>query len=174
MNTQNEKALHHGGNRGQGFKSKSIQLNYNQNPMDLLLSRLNGVKQTSPGKYVANCPGHDDRSPSLAIREGDNGAVLLKCWAGCDFPDIVAAAGLEPSDLFPRTHGRNFDASAPRPKPQKFRAYELLETASFYARIVALAACDLAANKPLPEKDMQSLLVAADVLSEIVLEVSHV
>ena len=33
--------------------------------------------------WMARCPVHRDRTPSLAIREGRDGKVLLKCHAGC-------------------------------------------------------------------------------------------
>jgi 5S rRNA maturation endonuclease (ribonuclease M5) len=40
--------------------------------------------------WMAICPGHDDRSPSLSIREVD-GKVLLHCHAGCNQADVIAA-----------------------------------------------------------------------------------
>src|SRR5438094_550718 len=33
---------------------------------------------------MARCPAHDDREPSLSIREGDHGKVLVCCHAGCE------------------------------------------------------------------------------------------
>lgn len=39
----------------------------------------------------ACCPAHDDHSPSLSISTGDDGRLLLHCFAGCDFRDIRAA-----------------------------------------------------------------------------------
>ena len=49
---------------------------------------------------MARCPAHEDRRASLSIGEGDDGRVLIKCFAGCAFEDIVRAVGLEPRDLF--------------------------------------------------------------------------
>lgn len=43
---------------------------------------------------VARCPAHDDRDPSLSIRDGRDGRLLLHCHAGCRFADIAAALGL--------------------------------------------------------------------------------
>jgi len=51
--------------------------------------------------YMARCPAHDDRNASLSIGEGRDGRVLLKCFAGCSFDQIVSAAGLTTRDLFP-------------------------------------------------------------------------
>lgn len=43
------------------------------------------------GSYgAARCPAHDDRDPSLTIRDGDD-SVLLTCHAGCDRVAIIAA-----------------------------------------------------------------------------------
>jgi CHC2 zinc finger len=34
--------------------------------------------------WVARCPAHDDRTPSLSVRDSTNGKVLLGCHAGCE------------------------------------------------------------------------------------------
>lgn len=52
------------------------------------------------GRWLAHCPAHLDRNPSLQIKEGNTG-VLLKCWShGCDPKQICAALGLRLGDLF--------------------------------------------------------------------------
>ena len=44
------------------------------------------------GSYgTARCPAHDDTHPSLSIKDGDAGRLLLYCHAGCSYEDIVAA-----------------------------------------------------------------------------------
>ena len=73
-------------------------------PVELLLSRLERVRANRNGTWVPRCPAHDDRSPSLSIATGDNGKVLLHCFAGCGAADVVEAIGLELSSLFPETH----------------------------------------------------------------------
>ena len=73
----------------------------NDTPIDAVLHRLDRVKSTGPGKWQALCPAHDDKRPSLSIREADDGKVLLKCWAGCGAAEIVSALGLSLADLFP-------------------------------------------------------------------------
>jgi putative DNA primase/helicase len=40
--------------------------------------------------WTARCPAHDDREPSLSIRDAD-GKVLVRCHAGCDQRDVIAA-----------------------------------------------------------------------------------
>jgi hypothetical protein len=73
-------------------------------PLDRVLERLEGVKAHN-GYFMAPCPAHDDRDPSLSVREGEDGRVLLKCFAGCAFEDMVVAMGLEAKDLFPEERG---------------------------------------------------------------------
>ena len=63
------------------------------------LSRLEGVRSRGAGKWSARCPGHEDKSPSLSITEGDKG-LLLKCWAGCELTAITGKLGLEIKNLF--------------------------------------------------------------------------
>ena len=67
---------------------------------DKLISRLEGIRSTRQDRWLAKCPAHDDRSPSLAIRQVDD-RVLIHCFAGCEVYDIVSSVGMELSDLFP-------------------------------------------------------------------------
>jgi putative DNA primase/helicase len=41
--------------------------------------------------WMARCPAHHDRKPSLSISEGEDGKVLVRCHAGCDQRDVIAA-----------------------------------------------------------------------------------
>jgi putative DNA primase/helicase len=41
--------------------------------------------------WMARCPVHEDRSPSLSISAGKDGKVLVRCHAGCDQRDVIAA-----------------------------------------------------------------------------------
>jgi len=50
------------------------------------------------GSYMATCPCHNDRSPSLSITAKD-GITLIHCFAGCEAKDIVKAVGLTFDDL---------------------------------------------------------------------------
>lgn len=65
------------------------------------LARLERIKETGPGRYIASCPGHDDRNPSLAVRVLDDGRVLVHCFGGCGVQDIVGAVGMTVAGLFP-------------------------------------------------------------------------
>jgi putative DNA primase/helicase len=41
--------------------------------------------------WMARCPAHEDREPSLSIADADNGKVLVRCHAGCDQHRVIAA-----------------------------------------------------------------------------------
>ncbi len=55
---------------------------------------------------IARCPAHDDRTPSLSVRDGDGGRLLTHCFSGCR-PEAVWAAlrdrGLAGGDAGPGT-----------------------------------------------------------------------
>ena len=53
-------------------------------PTELLLSHLEGVRRVGKERFVACCPAHGDKHPSLAIRETYDGVLLLHCFAGCE------------------------------------------------------------------------------------------
>jgi len=45
----------------------------------------------SGAQGVARCPAHEDRNPSLSLKDGDSGGLLVYCHAGCDFRDVKDA-----------------------------------------------------------------------------------
>jgi putative DNA primase/helicase len=49
---------------------------------------LNGQKSGSG--WMVRCPGHDDKDPSLSLRDAD-GKVLAHCHAGCDQRTVIEA-----------------------------------------------------------------------------------
>ena len=58
------------------------------------------ARRVGDGRWVARCPAHPDRSPSLSLKE-DDGRILLHCFAGCPTDQVLIAAGLDWTDLFP-------------------------------------------------------------------------
>ena len=52
--------------------------------------------------YVqAQCPCHDDSSPSVSFRENSDGKISIKCHAGCDGGNILKELGLNYEILYP-------------------------------------------------------------------------
>lgn len=66
--------------------------------LGLVLGKLEGVRK-SGGSWMARCPAHEDREPSLSIRRGTSQPLLLNCHAGCGTPDVLAAIGLTMADI---------------------------------------------------------------------------
>ncbi|HVC90425.1 MAG TPA: hypothetical protein VND66_07365 [Acidobacteriaceae bacterium] len=64
------------------------------------LAALVNARRSGVRRWLARCPAHPDRSPSLSIAEGKDGRVVIRCWAGCATKDILAASGLTMRDLF--------------------------------------------------------------------------
>lgn len=69
------------------------------------ISRLKKVKRSGNNQYMALCPAHDDKSPSLGITLGKKGQVVFNCLAGCSKLEILHAAGFNNfSELYPDNH----------------------------------------------------------------------
>ena len=66
-----------------------------------VLSRLDDVRRSGRG-FVARCPAHPDRRPSLSVRARDGGGVLLYCFGGCRYGEILRALGVESGPADPR------------------------------------------------------------------------
>jgi hypothetical protein len=62
--------------------------------LGLVLSKLDGVTARA-GYWMARCPAHEDRRPSLKVGRGDRQPVVMTCHAGCDTRDVLAAVGLD-------------------------------------------------------------------------------
>ncbi|GAB3394333.1 AAA family ATPase [Azotobacter armeniacus] len=91
----------------------------------LLLPRLEGVKKHGE-RYMACCPTHDDKSPSLSLVRGNDGRVLVHCYAGCEPRNVLAAVGLELKDLFPSGLSQEQRQQYLREKLEKERYFERL------------------------------------------------
>lgn len=75
-------------------------------PVDMVLSKLDGVRPAGRG-WIARCPAHDDRRPSLSIAEGAGGRVLMRCFAGCSTGAVLRAIGLTWRDIGPADAARS-------------------------------------------------------------------
>ena len=67
--------------------------------LEEVLERFPDAKPSGTG-WMARCPAHEDRNPSLSISEGDHWKVLLCCLAGCRNLAVCEAVGLKFADLF--------------------------------------------------------------------------
>ncbi len=118
----------------------------------VLLDRLESVRQTGAHRWLARCPAHSDRNPSLSIRELEDGRTLLHCFAGCAALDVVDSLGLSMTDLFPEPIGHQV-----RPSRSSIPARDLLAVISHESRVVAILARDLLKQRTLTEDDWKRL-----------------
>ena len=102
--------------------------------VDALLSRLEKVKPTGQGRWLACCPAHKDKSPSLSVSYTSDGVVLIHCHTGCDIKEILSAVSMSFEELFaPRT------AHAVKGKRRPIPAADILRAIQFEALIVVVA-----------------------------------
>jgi len=80
----------------------------NRNSFDIILSKFDNPKRVGKN-YLVKCPAHDDKKASLSVGIGDDGRVLLNCFAGCETKNIVSAMGLEMKDLFAMNKNNSFE-----------------------------------------------------------------
>lgn len=94
--------------------------NYSTPPEpEVLLSRLAHVHPAGRDTWLACCPAHPDRNPSLSIRlAGDK--LLVHCFAGCTPDAVLSAVGLTWRDLYAKEarpwEAPNYYRSTPTPE----------------------------------------------------------
>lgn len=127
-----------------------------------MLSTLRKVRKTALGEWVACCPAHDDRSPSLTVKETADGRVLVHCFSGCSAAEVVGAIGMTLADLMPE---RLTDSSLPR---MPWNPRTVLEAVANNATILALMATDTAHGKSLTYTDKDKMVELAGEILEAV------
>lgn len=129
--------------------------------VDKILERLDGVRGAAP-KWSARCPAHDDRGPSLSIREGKDGNVLIHCFAGCEPLAVLEAVGLGWSDLFEKTPEPSRGHGRPR-----WNYRELLQDLHREALVVLMASNDIIEGRKLTKVDMDRVIAARKRIEDI-------
>jgi hypothetical protein len=131
---------------------------------DALLSRLDRVRRVGDGRWLARCPAHEDRSPSLSIRELDDGRVLLHDFGGCSFDAVVGALGIAMSELFPSRMVGDYTRRERKPWSDR----QLLEIIDRETMVVFIAACDVTLEgRQLSDADMSRLRKARERITAI-------
>ena len=136
--------------------------------IDQLLSRLSAVKPNGNARWVARCPAHEDKHPSLAVRVLDDGRILLHCFAGCGAVDVIESLGLAMSDLFPESLTRQRLPKVHAP----FSAMDALRCLAFESSVVAIASSRLTLGEVLTDADSERLATSAGRIAAA-LEVIH-
>lgn len=120
-----------------------------------LLSRLRRVRKTGRGTWSASCPTRDDKSPSLSIRECDDGRVLLIDFGGEDTESILAAVGLQFADLYPERQAGGYG-----PVKRPFNAANVLGFTAFESSVAAIVIGDALNSRDVSNLDYGRLITS--------------
>lgn len=131
---------------------------------ELLLSRVKKVRRTAGNSWVACCPAHEDRSPSMTVKDVGDGRVLIHCFAGCDVESILGAVGMDWSDILPESPIDHHIA----PVRGKIFPNDALKVIQNEVRLVMVAAYDMRRGKSLSNQDMKRLETAMERINEVV------
>lgn len=139
--------------------------------LQILLDRLEHVRQSGNG-WRANCPAHDDKRSALIINEGDDGRILLLCYAECGALEIVHSVGLELKDLFPVRITRDMKPEQRREVQQDIKLAGWAaagESLRHEGRILQVASQQIKAGEPLNDADNARLDAAINRITKAVL-----
>ena len=131
--------------------------------IDAFLSSLDGVKKTGANRYLARCPAHDDRSPSLSVAEGDNGRTLIHCFAGCEPLDILNSVGMKFSHIMPE---RLDGVTNQGPVRNRILPREALEALDHEALVVAVIASDIQERRDIDNPTWARLSLAVQRIND--------
>lgn len=73
------------------------------------------------GYALCHCPAHNDRQPSLSIRQGHKG-ILVHCFAGCEPKDVLREIARLPAGGHP--HVPTSNSYSPQPRGNPLRLWE--------------------------------------------------
>jgi len=131
--------------------------------VDKILRLLDKVKKKGDNSWIARCPAHNDKNPSLVITEREC-MILLHCFSHqCDVSNIVHAVGLELSDLF--SEQIKIEGSKPI-RRKRFPAEAILEALAEELVITEIGLAVLASGGTLNEKAQARMKKASNRFTE--------
>lgn len=137
-------------------------------PFDEISARVESPRPVTPARDLTRAlscrcsnPDHDDKRPSMTVSETVDGSVLLHCFGGCSFEQMVSGLGLEPIDLIPEglRHARTDGNRSPHKGP-RFSAWQALQALTVDVITVALAAAQIRRDGWLDDSDLEALIQA--------------
>lgn len=131
--------------------------------VDNLLSALDKTRRTGDNRWIACCPAHTDKSPSLSIGYKDD-KIILHCFGGCSVDEVVGSLGMTLADLMPE------NPTYSRPVKSRIPASDLLQFIASEATIIWIAAGDIVAGKQLSEADLARVQTSRQRLFDAVQE----
>lgn len=130
-----------------------------------LLSQLQKVRGRD-GSWSACCPAHEDRGPSLSVKELPDGRILMHCFAGCGTDAILGVLGLRMSDLMPERLEPLRRGEHRIAKVRAFTAADALRCLGRESAVIAIVANDIAQGTAVSALDAKRAALAAGRISE--------
>lgn len=124
--------------------------------IDNVLERLHKVRRTGKNRWIACCPAHDDKHPSLSISIGTNDCTLIKCFAGCDVQAITDAIDIDLADLFP---DKQESHSPPMRRP--FSKGDVLSCCAYELLVALQIVNSFLEHNSIDESDRERLMLVA-------------
>jgi hypothetical protein len=112
-----------------GANEKTLREGTTMILLERVLAALPDAKRAGKG-WLAKCPAHNDHTPSLSVREGQDGRPLLHCFGGCKREAIVAAMGWTMRDLMPSNGIGDRQPTTKRAAATKPKVFETLDKAA--------------------------------------------
>lgn len=141
-------------------------------PIDQVLARADahGLREVAPGRWRMRGACHGGNNPSsVSIREGDTGAVMLKCWQGCDVESVARSLGLELQDLFPAKPAAG-GGTAPARRRGLITPRQALDVIEREVMLTWTAAFNLANGHALTADDLMRLDASVQRLQDVIRE----
>ena len=136
-------------------------------PIDLVLARLPDAKPSGRDRWRSACPACGGNTSALSVGIGNDEAVLIRCWKGCDAATVAGALGLQLHDLFPQQL-----TGSPRLRRRSLlTAGQCLDVVSFECLLVSTAAFNLANGHALTMNDLERLSIAVGRIQALAAEV---
>jgi hypothetical protein len=143
-------------------------------PIEIVLQRLEpyGLRASGRDRWRSRCPGHDgDNVTALSIGVSDTGAVLLRCWRGCDAEQVAHALGLDLHDLFPPRLDTGQHGAGPVRRRRLLTAQQALDLLAAESQIVFVVASDIHRERAVSEADFERLGISVARIGELAEEV---
>jgi hypothetical protein len=117
-----------------------------------ILTHLQKVKRLGDGRYIALCPCHNDRNPSLGVTLKPDGKWLIRCFScGAKGIDVCNTLGIDPISLYPSNNNPRYE----KQKRSGFSALQLMNAMEADLVRLLIIANDLNAIDALSDDDRE-------------------
>lgn len=124
--------------------------------IQLTLSRLRKVEKKAFNSWMALCPAHEEKTPSLHVVLSENDRILLKCFGNeCSPEEILEATGLSWDAIMPARRAGEFQRGK-RP----FDALAVLQALGEDSTYILLYGASVCAGETPSPRDRQLLCEA--------------